>query len=228
MPSFFFLIYGAFDVVYYSVMTTMHRAATSSTTSVEITSACYEAAKKSLQAHLHFFPAFKSYGDAEILASYVAWVMLYSSWTPLIVVFLHAIASSSKEDVKLLEETEESLEPLKNLNQQSEQVYGLCKIFCKLAKAFVERNSTFVGTYNSQEDMVVMPQSDMHGRDLGFMAAPSIQSSSHLAGPEFHMPTFDGSEMDDMSMFLGNWLGGREPVANLWAMDFTDNTGPLE
>ncbi len=206
----------------------MHRAATSSTTSVEITSACYEAAKKSLQAHLHFFPAFKSYGDAEILASYVAWVMLYSSWTPLIVVFLHAIASSSKEDVKLLEETEESLEPLKNLNQQSEQVYGLCKIFCKLAKAFVERNSTFVGTYNSQEDMVVMPQSDMHGRDLGFMAAPSIQSSSHLAGPEFHMPTFDGSEMDDMSMFLGNWLGGREPVANLWAMDFTDNTGPLE
>jgi len=206
----------------------MHRAVTPSTSSVEITSACYEAAKKSLQAHLHFFPAFKSYGDAEILSSYVAWILLYASWTPLIVVFLHAIASSSKEDVKLLEETEESLEPLKNLNQQSEQVYGLCKIFCRLARAFVERNSTFVGTYNSQEDTVVMPQSDLHGRDLSFMAAPPMQFPSQMTGSEFHMPSFDGSEMDDMSMFLGNWLGGREPVANLWAMDFAENNGNLE
>jgi len=206
----------------------MHRAATPSSSSVEITSACYEAAKKSLQAHLHFFPAFKSYGDAEVLTSYVAWILLYASWTPLIVVFLHAIASSSNEDVKLLEETEESLEPLKNLNQQSEQVYGLCKMFCKLAKAFVERQSTFVGTYNSQEDMVVMPQSDMHGRDPNSMAAPHMQFSSQTTYPDFHMPSFDGSEMDDMSMFLGNWLGAREPVANLWAMDFTDNNANLE
>ncbi|KAK5941231.1 hypothetical protein PMZ80_006508 [Knufia obscura] len=228
LPAFFFLIYGAFDVVYYSVVATMHRAATPSSTSVEITSACYEAAKKSLNAHLHFFPAFKSYGDVEILTSYLAWILLYSSWTPLIVVFLHAIASSSKEDVKLLEETQESLEPLKNLNQQSEQVYGLCKIFCKLAKAFVERNSTFIGSYDSQEDMVVMPQSDMHGRDLNFMTAPSMQFSSQMMGPESQLPSFDVSGMDDMSMFLGNWLGGREPVANLWAMDFTDNTGNFE
>lgn len=210
------------------MVTTLLRAAAPSSTSVEITSACYEAAKKSLQAHLHFFPAFKSYGDVEILASYVAWILLYCSWTPLIVVFLHAIASSSTDDVKLLEETEESLEPLKHLNQQSEQVYGLCKIFCKLAKAYVERNSTFPGVYNSQEDTVVMPQTDMQGRgDQNYMAVMqqgmSMPFNSQMAGPEFQAPTFDGSEMDGMSMFLGNWLGGHQPVANLWNIDFTEN-----
>lgn len=209
----------------------MLRAAGPSSTSVEITSACYEAAKKSLQAHLHFFPAFKSYGDVEILASYVAWILLYCSWTPLIVVFLHAIASSSTDDVKLLEETEESLEPLKHLNQQSEQVYGLCKIFCKLAKAYVERNSTFPGVYNSQEDMVVMPQRDMQGRgDQNYMAVMQQGMSmpfqaSQMGGSEFQAPAFDGSEMDGMSMFLGNWLGGHQPVANLWNIDFTENVG---
>lgn len=219
----------------------MLRAAGPSSTSVEITSACYEAAKKSLQAHLHFFPAFKSYGDVEILASYVAWILLYCSWTPLIVVFLHAIASSSTDDVKLLEETEESLEPLKHLNQQSEQVYGLCKIFCKLAKAYVERHETFPGVYNSQEDMVVMPQQrDMMGRggDQNYMAVmqqgmSSMPFQSQMGmtgqgqgqGQEFQTPSaaFDASEMDGMSMFLGNWLGGHQPVANLWNIDFTEN-----
>lgn len=206
----------------------MLRAAGPSNTSVEITSSCYEAAKKSLQAHLHFFPAFKSYGDVEVLASYVAWILLYCSWTPLIVVFLHAIASSSTDDVKLLEETEESLEPLKHLNQQSEQVYGLCKIFCKLAKAYVERNSTFPGVYNSQEDMVVMPQTDIQGRgDQNYMAVMqqgmNMPFHSQMAGQEFQAPAFDGLEMDGMSMFLGNWLGGNQPVANLWNIDFTEN-----
>lgn len=225
LPTFFFLVYGAFDVVYYSVVTTMHRAAAPSSTSVEITSACYEAAKKSLQAHLHFFPAFKSYGDVEILASYVAWILLYCSWTPLIVVFLHAIASSSTDDVKLLEETEESLEPLKHLNQQSGQVYSLCKIFAKLAKAYVEQHSTFPGTYNSQEDMVVMPHTDMQGREQNYMALMphGVAFQPPMAVPEFQAPAFDGSEMDGMSMFLGNWLGGQQPVANLWNMDFTEN-----
>lgn len=215
----------------------MLRAAGPSSTSVEITSACYEAAKKSLQAHLHFFPAFKSYGDVEILASYVAWILLYCSWTPLIVVFLHAIASSSTDDVKLLEETEESLEPLKHLNQQSEQVYGLCKIFCKLAKAYVERHSTFPGVYNSQEDMVVMPQRDMQGRgDQNYMGMMQQGMSmpfhaqmgaggtgTGTGNNEFQASAFDGSEMDGMSMFLGNWLGGHQPVANLWNIDFTEN-----
>lgn len=212
-------------MVFYSVVTTLHRATAPSSTSVEITSACYEAAKKSLQAHLHFFPAFKSYGDAEILASYVTWILLYCSWTPLIVVFLHAIASSSKDDVKLLEETEESLEPLKHLNQQSEQVYGLSKIFCKLAKAYVEQNSTFPGVYNSQEDMVVMPQMGMQGRDQNYMAVMQhgLPFQSQMTGPEFQAPAFDGTEMDGMSMFLGNWLGGHQPVANLWNIDFTEN-----
>ncbi|KAK5088597.1 hypothetical protein LTR05_002817 [Lithohypha guttulata] len=226
LPTFFFIIYGAFDVVYYSVVTTMHRAATPSNTSVEITSACYEAAKKSLQAHLHFFPSFKSYGDAEILGSYVAWILLYASWTPLIVVFLHAIASSNREDVRLLEETEISLEPLKNLNQQSEQVYCLCKIFCKLAKAFVERRSTFVGSYNPQQDMVVIPQQDLqefhHNLPTGTQSMPITQAVNWAEAPDPQVPNFDGSEMDGMSMFLGNWFGN-QPVSNLWNMDFTEN-----
>lgn len=225
LPTFFFLIYGAFDVVYYSVMTTLNRAATASGPSIEITSACYEAAKESLQAHLHFFPAFRSYGNGEVLASYLAWILLYASWTPLIVVFLHAIASSSQDDVKLLEETEESLEPLKKLNRQSEQMYGLCKNFHKLAKHFVEQHSTFVGTYNPQQDMVVFPQKNMEGNPANVQSMPSMQYANGQwgGGPEVQIPSSDGPEIDGMSMFLGNWLGTNQPVSNLWMHDFAEN-----
>lgn len=225
LPTFFFLIYGAFDVAYYSLLTTVHRAAATSP-SVEITSACYEAAKKSLQAHFQFLPAFKSFGDVEILSSYVSWILLYASWTPLIVVFLHAIAASSYDDVRVLEEVQESLEPLQNFNQQSEQVYGLSKIFSKVARAFVERNSTFVGTYNPQDDIIVMPQqTDQNQFHNAMMAPPSMQfeNGGHLNIPDLQPPNFDGTEMDAMSMFFGNFIGGSQPVGNLWAMDFTDN-----
>lgn len=205
----------------------MHRAAATSTSSIEITSACYEAAKKSLQAHFEFFPAFRSLGNVDILTSYVSWILLYASWTPLIVVFLHAIAASSHDDVRLLEEIHESLEPLKKINQQSEQIYNLSKTFSKLARAFVERNSTFVGTYNSQDDVIVMPQqsdqSQFHGVS---MPPPSMQfetNGAHFNMADLQAHEFDGTEVDAMSMFLGNFIGGNQPVGNLWAMDFADN-----
>jgi hypothetical protein len=129
-----------------------------------------------------------------------------ASWTPLIVVFLHAIASSSEEDVKLLEETEESLLPLKDLSQQSEQVYSLCRILHKLAKAFVEQISTFVGTHNSLDDTIVMPQSDINTRNSAFMPPPAMHVPQST-GPRLEglsAANFGGSEMNDMSMFLGN------------------------
>ena len=208
-------------------MTTLHRAGAPSSSSVEITSACYEAAKNSLRSHFKFFPAFKSYDDISVLSSYVSWILLYCSWTPLIVVFLHAIAASSHDDVRLLEEVQESLESLQGLNHQSEQVYSLSKTFSKLAKAFVDQHSTFVGTYNVQEDMIVMPQQDPQGQFSNTMLAPpppAMQYANNGAQfPEFQAPNFDGTEMDAMSMFFGSFIGGNQPVGNLWAMDFTDN-----
>lgn len=224
MPDWFFLAYGAFDVVYYSLQTTTLRAASPSSNSVEITSACYEAARASLQKHLEFFPAYSNYGDPDIVMGYVSWILLYASWTPLIVVFLHAIASSSKEDVALLQRIEESLEAVKTLSPQAEQVSSLSKVFSKLTKAFVERNNkSFVGTYNSQEDMVVMPQTDTFNLNHNYLPPPAeIQYPYHGTSHDF-VPGFDASEMEGMSMFLGNWLGGNQPVANLWNMDFSEN-----
>lgn len=195
-------------------------------TSTEITSVCYEAAKKSLQAHLHFFPAFSSTGDVEMLSSYVSWILLYASWTPLIVVFLHAIASASQEDVKLLEEAEKTLDLIKEVNQQSQQVYNLCRTFHKVARIFVEKNSTFVGTYNSLDDTVIMPQSD-HMRDFGYV--PTQQSQPyHMLAPSVDsamIPSFDETDMNGISMFLGDWLGNNAPVSQLWSMDLSSNVG---
>jgi len=204
-------------------LTTTHRAASPSNTSVEITSACYEAAKASLQKHLEFNPLLTSYGDnPDILISYVSWVLLYTSWTPLIVVFLHALASSSKEDVALLQQTEESLKPLKGITQQSEQVCGLSRIFCKLAKAFVERNKPFIGSYNPQEDTVVMPQLESFDQNQSFLPLPTGMQYPHQNINHDLIPDFDASGTEGMSMFLGNWLGGNQPVANLWNMDFSE------
>lgn len=160
-----------------------------------------------------------------MLSAYVSWILLYASWTPLIVVFLHAVASASHEDVQLLEKTQKTLELVKELNQQSRQVYNLCRVFHQVARAFVDRNSTFVGTYNSLDDTVIMPQSE-HIRDYGFIPSQPAQPNMLVSGSDsMSVPNFDETDMNGISMFLGDWLGNNAPVSQLWSMDLTSNMG---
>ena len=64
--------YGPSDLIYYSVLTSLHRADAVSDSATEITAPCFEAARRSLEAHLRWFPRFAEV-DALVLSGYVAW-----------------------------------------------------------------------------------------------------------------------------------------------------------
>lgn len=92
---------------------------------------------------------------------------------------------------------------------------------------FVERHSKFVGSYNSQEDTVVIPQQDHRNPSNNTMSTQQFTQFANTGNwptpHDFQAASLDGSGMDDMSMFLGQWFGGNQPVSDLWNMDFTDS-----
>lgn len=72
LSEYYALAFGPSEVLYYSVLTTLHKASTAGNSARGISSACFDAAKRSLESHLHFFPYFKA-GSNEMLMTYVAW-----------------------------------------------------------------------------------------------------------------------------------------------------------
>ena len=107
--------------------------------------------------------------------------------------FLHAVVSASAEDVQLLDQVEESFRQVVGPTKGLQQVHAVCKIFCRLAKAFVDSNQVF--TIPASEDPVMLPS---------------------LIGQ-------DNFTAEDVSMFFGNWFGGNETTTDLWNnFDFTN------
>lgn len=82
--------------------------------------------------------------------------MLYSSFTPFIVIFLHAIASSSLQDTQLLEDIVRTLDPLKNTSKASSRLCEICTIFSRVARGLVQSRHSFLGTYNPQNDSLLL------------------------------------------------------------------------
>lgn len=81
--EYFDLFYGASDIIYYSVMTTLHRAASMNEGTTEITAKCFEAATAGLRNHLQFLPVFTRGAGANQVDSYVAWYSRPLNTSPL-------------------------------------------------------------------------------------------------------------------------------------------------
>ncbi|KAL1872322.1 hypothetical protein VTK73DRAFT_1553 [Phialemonium thermophilum] len=102
-PQIFELSRKHWDVMYYSTLTSLLRASSIPGPGAEINSQCFEAARLSLQSHIQCFSGYHSTGFLTD-ADYSNWVLHFSSFTPFIVIFLHAIAGTCAEDVQLLDD----------------------------------------------------------------------------------------------------------------------------
>ncbi|CAG8267906.1 unnamed protein product [Penicillium salamii] len=132
----FTLSRGNWDIMYYSTLTSIFRAASPQGTGSEINADCFRAARLGLKSHLSCFPH----------------VLLFSSFTPFIVTFLHAVASKSPDDIQILEDVVDTLKGVKEASRASRRLYKLCSTFAYLAKVLSQMSGSFVGIYNPRQD----------------------------------------------------------------------------
>ncbi|OMP86921.1 putative transcriptional regulatory protein C11D3.07c [Diplodia seriata] len=203
----------AADFIAYTVLTTIYRAQTSTGTGTEISSKCFETARLGLQAHLKCFESFQSSSMLEQM-DYVTWILLYPTFTPFVVIFTHAIATMSTEDLKLLQETTGTLDQAKHVSEGALRLYTVCKAFTDAAEVLINSRQTLTGMQQHDDGSLVFPAvTDPH---------PPM-SAQDFVWPTWPVPAhgLDAGNMD-MSMFLGNWLGANRPVMDMLNLDGTD------
>ncbi|KAF3925242.1 hypothetical protein ABW20_dc0105123 [Dactylellina cionopaga] len=230
-PEYFDLFFGPTDIIYYSLQTTLHRAASmgEGNHTTEINAACFEAATTGLLCHLKFLPIFKKTGGTSQIDSYFSWILLYTSFTPLIVVFLHCIASHSPSDVKLLHDFLDSIEPISDVSKDSKRLFEVTKVFCRVAKALVEhQHHNPLGTYSHQSNTLLLPQD--HNIITLNAGGEARNEGVNMYGqlPDIFMQDFQGDEggwsegdVEAMSTFFGNWMGSSGPIVDMLNLDFS-------
>lgn len=139
-------------------------------------------------------------------------ILLFSSFTPFLVVFTHAIASHSLEDVELLRQVLFTLEAGRNISAATSKLYEVCKVFLRFATAFVSSRQNCFGSYNQDEDSFTFPL--MGGETTGqfYNAASDFRTENVLE-------SMNGN-LVPMSAFLGSYLGENQALNGLWNLDF--------
>ncbi|KAK6820050.1 hypothetical protein RU639_007048 [Aspergillus parasiticus] len=199
----------SWDILYYSTFTSLLRAPiTSGAACAEISSQCFRVARLSLQSHLRCFGNFQTSGF-HTKADYANWVLLFSSFTPFIVIFLHAIAATSSDDIQLLSEVVESLQHIRYVSPSSERLYQICSTFLQIARGLVETRQSCVGAYNQLEDSL------QFATDAGSMSIFEPDCLQSLFGTDTseHPPYLADH---DMCAIFDSWATGLPAGVNLF------------
>ncbi|KAJ5096908.1 hypothetical protein N7456_007629 [Penicillium angulare] len=209
-PSLFDICQRTWDILYYSAMTSLLRASSSLDKGAEIGPRCFEAARLSLRSHLKCFPDYRD-SDIFTISDYANWVLLYSSFTPFVVIFLHAIAATSMEDVKLLEEVVATLQVARGVSNASERIYSIGANFARVARGLVEAQKS-VGKYNEQEDSLKLGDDTRKAHVFN----PDITQDPSIGVDMMDYLTYP--EAQDMSALFGSWDSGQPTAMELFGM----------
>ncbi|RAH65668.1 fungal specific transcription factor domain-containing protein [Aspergillus aculeatinus CBS 121060] len=209
-PQVFHLSRGNWDMAYYSTLTLLYHASSSTTTEtgLYISSQCVHAARNSLQAHLQCFP---QYQESRLLSDgeYINWILLYSSFTPFLVIFLHAIAAKDPESAALLLRVVGTLENLRSPSSQqtsgAERLYQICATFAQLAQKLVESPAFARGVDNPSADPPRLTNEDVAVGDDGAGFGFPTETFEEVFGDVDFNPGGD---------LLGEWMGGQPFLGN--------------
>jgi hypothetical protein len=128
-------------------------------------------------------------------------ILLYPSFTPFTVVFIHAIATSNTTELDLLQETVHSLDHIKSLSPAAKRLHDVCAAFAKVAAAFITSQRTLSG---------------WHLRVDGTLSLVSSETNyeNDLAAV--------GQDQDALSAFLCSLAGQNRPLTDYLHMDLFD------
>lgn len=144
-------------------------------------------------------------------------ILLYSSFTPFLVVFTHALASHSGEDIELLRNVLDTLEAPRQTTEALNRLYQVCRVFLDFAEAFIPLQKPSFGFYNQADDSFTFPESGQTLSNSVSNRLFDMSMSNNTAAFEV------GDDLDSMSTFLGNCLGENSAMTGLWNMDFSSS-----
>ncbi|KAK0377622.1 hypothetical protein CLIM01_05022 [Colletotrichum limetticola] len=194
--------FDALEVVYYSILTLIHRGASSSNAASAITEECFEAARKGLTAHATAYPRSASGGYASLF-TYAVWTQLYSSYTPYIITFLHCIRNSDDQDLNLMRSSLEISERLGGLVESCKKQYELCRALYRIAEAYIKAKKGVACTAVPAETTITLPLQQPTSDSW-----PCFESNLEANPfPDLHVDDWNGSYMGQMSFTLENHLG---------------------
>ncbi|RTE73794.1 hypothetical protein BHE90_011770 [Fusarium euwallaceae] len=124
------------EVAYYSVLTILYRGAKLSNSVQDIIPECFDAARQGLRAHLARWPHTISAG-MPATSLYGIWILLYSSFTPFIVAFLHCIKNADTNDLELLKNVLDTIEQLSSTRDTLKRQFDLCRALYRIAEIFI-------------------------------------------------------------------------------------------
>ncbi|KAF6817442.1 hypothetical protein CSOJ01_02364 [Colletotrichum sojae] len=195
--------FDGLDVVYYSILTLLHRGASSSNSASAISGECFEAARKGLTAHATAYPRSASGGYAALF-SYAVWTHLYSSFTPYIITFLHCIGNSDVDDLYLLKSALDITERLSGLVESCKRQYELCRSLYRIAEAYI-RSKKGTGTGTALESGAIHLPLQQPAASEGWPCfEPHMEQNPF---PDLHVDDWGNSYMGQMSFTLDNHLG---------------------
>lgn len=205
------------DFVFYSLLTSCYLSQSGSRDHTEISTRCLQAARLSLQEHNQCFERF---GESEFYkgCEYINWyclrcsqisrkliryrVLLFTSFSPYVVVFIHTVATNDQGDLALLRRTVQSLEAIKNINGGSHRLYSVCNAFLDAAVALDKAHRVVSG---------------LQERDDGSLTIPPPGTASDLAWSDefFNFSVAD----DEMTDFIENLLSETRPLTEMLHYD---------
>ncbi|KAK6514978.1 hypothetical protein TWF506_007336 [Arthrobotrys conoides] len=208
------MVHKSGRVTHLSTLTLIYRAIPSapglpSTFNAE----CIDAARGAFSCHVECMEL--TAGNPVAMAGYLHWTILYSPFTPFIVLFCHIIETSNIDDLQLLEQFAESLQPAISISQAIEKLFRLCKLLHQIAALYIEAK----GQQKQDSDMnMVGNDLDTYLSQLGFIsqnhAGEGVNVSS-TPGPGTVPLVSSGQE-------LGDWFSGNRYVLGLMEDDFLD------
>lgn len=138
------------------------------------------------------------------LPSNKARILLYSSFTPFVIIFTHALASKDREDIHLLEQVLASLDSVSRMSEAGFRLYQLCSAFIRVTKAVAtnsqQQSFPSFGYYDDQNGSLTFPMYD-GGGGYSFTGYEDVGTGNDGSG------MLRNDDLDNVSAFLGSWLG---------------------
>ncbi|OAP61648.1 hypothetical protein AYL99_03851 [Fonsecaea erecta] len=223
------MILKSAEVKYLASLTLVYRAIPSapgvpSTFNAE----CIDAARAAVQRHDECMKL--TADNLFVQAGYLHWTILYSPFTPFIVLFCHVIETCSVDDLRRLEQFTTSLQPALSMSRGIEKLHRLCKLLSQVAALYVEAKMQ----EPEDEDMTMVGNDfDMYLSQLGFIPQPHPQPQTHH--PDGGESALHGGECElegggggvggtavNQQPGLGDWFSGNRYVMGLMEEDLLD------
>ncbi|GLA37130.1 hypothetical protein AnigIFM63309_003697 [Aspergillus niger] len=212
-----------------SVLTLIYRAIPPPGTQGTFIHECIETARSALEVHQGCMAEVKEMTE-HIKAAYFHWTILYAPFVPFIVIFCHAIAVSSWDDLARLEDFVASLQPNCFLSEAISKLYQLCQVLSNVARLYIEAKEQ-VQVKEDQDLASVGQEFDVYLSALGL--APMSADDSYGAWASAPVPagsapgdargTMEGQYSGPIPQTsqLGNWFSGNQHMMGLLEEDIS-------